>query len=314
MINFTTPTPTRQQLTTLLSEVEPFKSSNGIRTILVDYVHEAWLNVTFCPLLKEPSDIAGAFNGLRDVRIILWFISYKGLRQDWLDYLIGNIVNPIRALNINPHFVLYNLQCWQGLKDKEANPDKPRGNRVVSYVTKLQSPDITCLDAAEYFQTLTDTTSVSTSKRLEAVWRRPYIWHKTMDKASAGRTLGKALGRENSNIAAIRDRDVAAAYPALQWDEGTWLAERVASLNLRETRSSGQPLPIVFLLPNDEPEYYSDPNGGFLEDTSSRFQLTAQSKDCQIRFIPFPWNKGVRPYLSDGKPIKLPELDRLKAK
>lgn len=263
------------------------------------------LSVRYCPMVGSKEELAGAIEELSNpgVQVITWFLGRKGLRKDWLLYCRDDLMNVVREVAANCFFYLYDIRNWANLANPSIDRTKIQGSKVTARIRRLAPGDICCLDSASYFQFLKDCNNERLIDYTNSVlWKREVIWEKSENMPLSGVSIEDSLG-SSQLLEGIRKRDVLGAYSGLQYLEGCYLIQKVIE---RCADSDSPRLDIVFLLPNDEYEFYD--SGGFENDVRELIcrQYGELNKPVTISFIPFLWGNDVkeRPYLSDDEPVR----------
>ena len=277
------------------------------------------LFVQFCPIIQSKEQLRAKIQQLSNPQVITWFLE-KELRIDWFKYLRDDLIAPIRAESKcgNPTFFLYDLGKWLLLNQK-CDKTKLRISSKTQKIKDLECPDIKFLYSADFFQFLKSNSLELKDYVNDVLWeKRPFIWKINTKK------IAKKLPRSNITVKEsfrgknepllenILESSVNGSYSGLRYLEGYFLIRKILEENKFK---SGDDINIVFLLPNNEDQYYKNEDDlkSFEKDVLEMLRIEKPSftkSQITITFIPFEWNENgndiedALPYKSkSGKPI-----------
>ena len=261
-----------------MSKISKIKNNDPL-DIKEDY--QLKLLVQLRPIIKSKKQLIDEIQQLSNPQVIIWFIE-KELRVDWFKYLRDDLIGQVRdeAKCGDPTFFLYDLEKWQLLNQK-CDKTKLRISSKIQKIIDLKCPDIKFLYSADFFQFLKNNSQELKDNVNNIIWeRRPFI-----PKIRAQK-LVKETPRSNISIKK--------SYSALRYLEGYFLIRKI----LEETKfKPGDDINIVFLLPNNEDQYYknADDLKSFQKDVCEMLRIEKPSftkGQITITFIPFEWREN----------------------
>ncbi len=254
------------------------------------------------------NDIINQIIQIKNPQIIFWYIGYNGLKKESVNFYKNIFINPILKQNYNSYFWLIDLTAWKAFKDSSTSITE-----ISSHCEYLEnfSNQIKCLKSADIFkimQTITDKNIINYFKK--------YLKKSFIKKMSEKFSLKKILVREiffnNCPIMSdFYDYDAAKAYSTFQYFEGCLLVKEIFLKTYKNTNS--KKLQIIFILPNDELNYYKDNDDSFQKDINFILQEYFEKYDTlKIIFYSFSYGTEIyhRPYNAPGTVIKKNNLKK----
>jgi hypothetical protein len=239
---------------------------------------------------------------LENPQVVVWYSGEDGLSEKSYDFYEQNFIKPFRkAYGTKPYSLfLYDLSAWKGLRDRKISLTTT--NNTLLATLYPNNKQITPLYSREFFQYLLTTQNEKESALFNTIFtQRKEIWSKSKNTHENGIKIADIMpnifkGKE--------DLDTAKAYSALQYLEGLWIVLAILGQGLlNKDQSTNTSRSIVFLLPNDELEYYQH-GTCFQEDLQKLIKLTEslnkQTPKLNVYFQKFRYGKGKqqeKPYL-----------------
>ncbi|MFH1831863.1 MAG: hypothetical protein ABH827_03595 [bacterium] len=191
-----------------------------------------------------------------DPQIIIWYSGQEGLSQRCSDFYKENLFKPIQKNYKQDQFCIYpyDLSAWKGLSKTNISLTK-------TYCNRESDINITPVFSCDFFKYL-EKAQDTELETLQEILKQEFIWQKSTKSPKNTITL-RDLQEPYSpkSLQDLQDIDTAKIYSALQYLEGLWLTKTILKKNLnfadRSQESDDTPeINIIFLLPNDELEYY----------------------------------------------------------
>lgn len=245
----------------------------------------------------------------KNLKIVLWYFGQNGLRQDSVELYRNELFRPTSSLNLQ--FYLYDLTAWGQFGLVPPKPLKKSAIAEKLFYEKLKHYQI--LFSSDFFDWLGNLNSDASTYILDQVVPRKWLWRKSSEKFN---TIGPKLptlletgifkfvgSDERWNHILSNKSDL--SYSFLQYLEGIYLVQELINRS-KESDS----LQVLFLLPNDELEYYLGSDSQYSDFCTDLYQLISKEtqskfKEINVYFQEFGFGKSRqdRPYLK-GKVLK----------
>ncbi len=240
--------------------------------------------------------------------IVLWYVGAYGARVEGIDFYRSKLISKVLKINPGARFWLMDLSAWKALKDSEASEQKI--SRVSEYINQSKHPRVKAILSSSIFKQFNELRQPSVIKYFQDILSRKYLFSKSLNHRKNGLTVGEVFKNKPAIFSNILDVDTGMAYSAIQYVEGCFLVLEIAKKTILEGNVN-----LIFVLPNDEFEYYSEQQTTFLNDI--RFLLMAEMRDqkktnnLSIKFMPFKYGVNInkRPYNILGKKVRLGRFD-----
>ncbi|NGX28504.1 MAG: hypothetical protein K940chlam1_00685 [Candidatus Anoxychlamydiales bacterium] len=285
------------------------------------------ISVRFRPMIGEKNrkdELTKELESLANPQIITWFMGRASLREDWFKCLSEEFIDAIRKVSTTTSKIyLYDIAKWQSSK---SDPTREYTSAEFKRIKDLKQSDIVCLNSGEFFKflksyTLKDKESTNFINYInDIIWKeRPFIWDISLKKSKVTPPKNTTLSQWCGNwpiLKNILNQKVDLTYSGLQYLEGYFLIQKMIK-DLINSKKASDEINLVFLLPNDEINYYLDDDKSFEKDVKNMLakqNLVSSNMKITITFIPFNWENDLskRPYLFNSeKPLTIKNMSDL---
>lgn len=225
-------------------------------------------------------------------QIIVWYSGVNGLNKESVCFYREKIFNPIKT-KVKCTFWLLDLCAWKAftypgfdISNKDENIQK---------ISFFKSTFLEVIYSSEIFHRMNALKSKKKNRFLEKVLEKKSIYRKSSYFKNSNIILNDIFKNGFNFLSKIKSMDSNKAYSAIQYLEIFFIIEKILS------RSTKKNVKLIFLLPNDEIEFYFLENNRFNKDLKCFLNLYGfknKFNSLKIEFISFEFGKKLihRPY------------------
>ncbi len=253
------------------------------------------VNISFRSNLSRPQ-LWDAIGKHRNPYVILWYIGPNGFRTAGMKYYQEDL-RKLQKMENDPQCFLYDMSAWAALRKKEINIETMNPNVV--RINEFGIERIRAFASSEFFRWLQTLEDAPLNYLQQVVLGRKWIFTLSTNMQDYGIKVGEIFANQCPVLEPIYPRDCATTYSALQYIEGLYLIDKIAEKAISDGKEE---ISVLLALPNNEWEYYADPDGSFREDVSALLEFKKLKIRINIEFCCFKFGKQIshRPYNALG--------------
>ena len=279
-----------------------FYQEDGMRPVDVE--------VVFDERIRPAEEIVGQLTAIPGrLFVYCWFEGTNGLPELGARFMSDRLFFPLLQRKQGEVLMqLYFLYAWKFDKPLcRMAGVSPLQKKVVQWIQERNMP-YRCLSSVDFFRFAVQMRPESAMYRtLSSILRqKEELRRLSLARPAKGMTVGQFLGPD-SLFSFLSEEDVAQSYSFMQYCEAYYQVRVLVEETLQKIegneRDKAEPLQIVFLLPNDEGQYYRDFPREAAHFLSLDFGTRMEGLKVRIFFSFFRYGEALsaRPYNGDSR-------------
>lgn len=285
---------------TPITSMSPLLSISELAYALPQESQKTKITVQMAPEPLKPIEVIKNIASIDGpIDIWCWYEGVRGIPKKGASFMEKSLFTPIFREKSNVKLNLYSLKAWDFMLDISKMPET---TRLGSAINRINKKAVECFSSSSFFKYCA---SVSKGSELYAFIQDTLPKKQRLIELSANRkkknkTVGSLFNKQASLLDCMSEKDVNLAYPQMQYVEGYYLIRESVRRGLEKKQ---QKIEIVFLLPNNEGEYYEGISTDLEEMLTRDFGAAVEGVEINISFHFFNYGKEIfeRPYIDKSE-------------
>lgn len=237
-------------------------------------------------------------------QVVTWYIGPNGLKKNGVIFLRENMLDPLLSYG-ETYLWLVDLTAWTAFKGHVNGLTKQ--NSCNPLITSRLASRGSIIPASTILALINSEEKTPVCNLIQDILLRKCLTKKSLSYPDSGILIKNLFPNGLLPASSIAEMDASKAYSIIQYIELFYIINYI--INHTSSTAINDEFNIIFLLPNDETEYYKHHETALSDDLNTMINATfpqVGDKYVNIKFIPYIYGDQIsdRPYNAPGERIR----------